>query len=62
VPIVIGTPDIQEDIRAAHAEVEKRNTVAVSRDDLAELSQNIKELTASFGKIMDTFTRILKDG
>jgi hypothetical protein len=62
VPIVIGTPDIQEDIRAAHAEVEKRNTVAVSRDDLAELSQNIEELTASFGKIMDTFTRILKDG
>jgi len=63
VPIVIGpAPDIQEDIREAHAQVEKRNMVAVSRDDLAELSQNIKELTGSFGKIMDTFTRILKDG
>lgn len=63
VPIVIGpTPDIQEDIREAHAQVEKRSMVAVSRDDLAELSQNIKELTGSFGKIMDTFTRILKDG
>jgi len=62
VPIVIGTPDIQEDIREAHAQVEKRHMVAVSKDDLAELSQNIKELTGSFGKIMDTFTRILKDG
>lgn len=63
VPIVIGpSPDIQEDINAAHAQVEKRNQVAVSRDDLVQLSENIKELTSAFGNIMDTFTRILKDG
>lgn len=61
VTVAVPTPDIQEDIREAHAEVVKRNTVAVSRDDLAELSENIKELAGSFGKIMDTFTRILKD-
>ena len=61
VPIVIG-PDIQEDIREAHAKIEKRNAIAVSRDDLVELSENIKQLTGAFGSIMDTFTRILKDG
>jgi len=54
--------DVWSEVNEAHAKVEKRNMVAVSRDDLAELSQNIKELTGSFGKIMDTFTRILKDG
>jgi hypothetical protein len=61
VTIAVPTPDIQEDIREAHAEIVKRNTVAVSRDDLADLSQNIKELSSAFGNIMDTFTRILKD-
>ena len=63
VPIVIGpSPDIQEDIREAHAQVEKRHIIAVSKVDLAQLSTDIKELTAAFGNIMDTFTRILKDG
>ena len=63
VPIVIGpSPDIQEDIREAHAQVEKTHTIVVSKVDLAQLSTDIKELTAAFGNIMDTFTRILKDG
>lgn len=62
VPIVIGTPDIQEDINAAHAQIEKTHTIVVSKIDLAQLSTDIKELTAAFGNIMDTFTRILKDG
>lgn len=63
VPIVIGpSPDIQEDIREAHAQVEKRHAIAVSKVDLAQLSTDIKELTTAFGNIMDTFTRILKDG
>lgn len=62
VAVVIGSPDIQEDIREAHAEVVKRDKIAVSRDDLADLSQNIRALTEAFGGVMDTFTRILKDG
>lgn len=63
VPVVIGpSPDIQEDIREAHAQVEKTHTIVVSKVDLAQLSTDIKELTAAFGNIMDTFTRILKDG
>lgn len=62
VPIVIGTPDIQEDINAAHAQIEKRHMIAVSKIDLAQLSTDIKGLTEAFGNIMDTFTRILKDG
>jgi hypothetical protein len=63
VPVVMGpTPDIQEDINAAHAQVEKRNMIAVSKIDLAQLSTDIKGLTEAFGNIMDTFTRILKDG
>lgn len=61
VPLIIH-PDIQEDINAAHAQVEKRNMIAVSKIDLAQLSTDIKELTTAFGNIMDTFTRILKDG
>lgn len=61
VPVVIG-PDIQEDINEAHAKIEKRHIIAVSKVDLAQLSTDIKELTAAFGNIMDTFTRILKDG
>ena len=63
VPIVIGpSPDIQEDIREAHAQVEKTHTIVVSKVDLAQLSTDIKGLTEAFGNIMDTFTRILKDG
>lgn len=63
VPVVIGpSPDIQEDIREAHDAAEKTRTIVVSKHDLAQLSTDIKELTAAFGNIMDTFTRILKDG
>jgi hypothetical protein len=56
------TPDIQEDIREAHDKIEKRHDIVVSKIDLAQLSTDIKELTTAFGNIMDTFTRILKDG
>lgn len=54
--------DIQTDINAAHAQIEKRKIIQVSKIDLAQLSTDIKELTTAFGNIMDTFTRILKDG
>ena len=53
---------VQEDINAAHAQMEKRHMIAVSKSDLAQLSTDIKGLTEAFGNIMDTFTRILKDG
>lgn len=54
--------EIWEDVNKAQLEIPKpSNYVAVSKDDLAELSQNIKDLTGAFGQIMDTFTRILKD-
>lgn len=59
---MLKTPDIQEDIREAHAQIEKRHDIVVSKIDLAQLSTDIKELTNAFGNIMDTFTRILKDG
>jgi hypothetical protein len=79
---VTPKPDIQEDIREAHAKVtkgqdpdqhpwsgvekgfpnDKIHVIQVSKHDLAQLSTDIKELTAAFGNIMDTFTRILKDG
>lgn len=65
VPVVISTPDIQEDLIAAYSgtwQNEKRASITVSKIDLAQLSTDIKELTAAFGNIMDTFTRILKDG
>ena len=62
VAVVIGAPDIQEDIREAHGVVVKLDKIAVSRNDLADLSQNIRALTEAFGGVMDTFTRILKDG
>lgn len=58
----VTVPDIQEDIREAHAQVEKVNRISVSRDDLAQLSTDIRALTSAFGNIMDTFTQILKDG
>lgn len=62
VPVEVPQTDVWSEVNEAHAEIAKRNMVAVSRDDLAELSGNIKELTTAFGAIMDTFTRILKDG
>lgn len=66
VPVVIGTPDIQQDIQEAHwyaegAKVEKRHMIAVSKVDLAQLASDIKGLTDAFGGVMDTFTRIIKD-
>lgn len=54
--------DVWTEVNEAHAQVEKRDRIAVSRDDLAQLSTDIRALTSAFGNIMDTFTRILKDG
>lgn len=62
VKIAPPVADVWSDVNEAHAKIEKRNAIAVSRDDLVELSENIKQLTGAFGSIMDTFTRILKDG
>lgn len=68
VPIVVGIPDADpEDINVTIAYVREnlnmdKKTIQVSKIDLAQLSTDIKELTAAFGNIMDTFTRILKNG
>lgn len=66
VPIVIGGPS--DDMLNVSTEYIRENlgvdkkTIQVSKIDLAQLSTDIKELTTAFGNIMDTFTRILKDG
>lgn len=66
VPVVIGGPS--DDMLNVTTEYIRENlgvdkkTIQVSKIDLAQLSTDIKELTAAFGNIMDTFTRILKDG
>jgi hypothetical protein len=51
----------QEQLDKELAESKLRVSVLVRKDDLSDLSAGIKELTESFGKIMDTFTRILKE-
>jgi len=55
------TEEVWDDVMLNHAQIEQRGMVYVKKDDLSELSAGIKELTESFGKIMDTFTRILKE-
>ena len=54
--------DVWTEVNEAHAQTEKSNRLSVSRDDLAQLSTDIRALTSAFGNIMDTFTQILKDG
>ena len=54
--------DVWTEVNEAHAQVAKSDRLSVSRDDLAQLSTDIRALTSAFGNIMDTFTQILKDG
>ena len=56
------TEEIWDDVAEAALQNKVKETMAyVKRSDLSDLSEGIKELTQSFGKIMDTFTRILKE-
>lgn len=54
--------DVWTEVNEAQAQAEKTARISVSRDDLAQLSTDIRALTSAFGNIMDTFTQILKDG
>lgn len=68
VTVITGVPEVNpEDINVSIDYVREnlnmdKKTIQVSKIDLAQLSTDIKELTTAFGNIMDTFTRILKDG
>jgi hypothetical protein len=65
VPLTIGGPSddmINVSTDLVRDNLAKPNTIAVSKDSLAQLSTDIRMLTDAFGHIMDTFTQILKDG
>lgn len=56
------TKEVWDDVAEAQLQNKiKDHMVYVKKSDLSDLSEGIKELTQSFGKIMDTFTRILKE-
>jgi hypothetical protein len=62
-----GLPSMEEDPAGLSMEYVRKNiapvtaSISVKKTDLAQLSEDIKNMVAAFGNVMDTFTQIIKD-
>lgn len=60
-PTVSEVEEVWTDVVRAAPKVQSVEHITVPRADLAELADSIKNMTDSFGRVMDAFARILKN-
>lgn len=59
-PIHDQTEDVWSDVAAAKAATKTPDSVSVTREDLAQLGEDIKNMGLAFASVMDTYSRIVR--